>query len=86
MRKRRNAVYHHNLICKEYKLPQEEGCNPSDRNKRHDGTFSNTRDRIYEILRYLGLKPKLVMERIIGNSENWLSRHLGIKCIISYNT
>ncbi|MEA5534857.1 hypothetical protein [Crocosphaera sp. XPORK-15E] len=34
-----------------------------------DGTVSNTRDRIYEILRYLGLKPKLVMERIIGNSE-----------------
>ncbi|ACK65922.1 hypothetical protein PCC8801_1880 [Rippkaea orientalis PCC 8801] len=66
---RRNAVYHHNLIRKEYKLPQGEGCNHSDTNQRDDGTFSNTRDRIYEILRYLGLKPKLVMERIIGNSE-----------------
>ncbi|WP_202803724.1 hypothetical protein [Spirulina subsalsa] len=66
---RRNSVYHHNLIGKEYESPQGEGCVNST-NKYYDGTFSNTRDRTYEILRYLDLKPKLVMERIIGNSEN----------------
>lgn len=67
---RRNSVYHHNLISKRYKSPQGEGCGNSTNNYYYDGTFSNTRDRIYEILKYLGLKPKLVMERIIGNSEN----------------
>ncbi len=66
---RRNSVYHHNLITKKYQAPQGEGCTDSAKTY-YDGTFSNTRDRIYEILRYLGLKPKLVMEKIIGNSEN----------------
>lgn len=65
---RRNSVYHHNLIRKRYKCPEGEDCTTSI-TELDDGTYSNTRDRIYEILRYLGLKPKLVMERIIGNAE-----------------
>lgn len=69
LKNRRNSVYHHNLIWKHYNAPQCEACIPSV-TEYHDGTFSNTRERIYEILRYLGLKPKLVMERIIGNYNN----------------
>jgi hypothetical protein len=65
---RRNSVYHHNLISKTYTAPSDGICRPSQE-KYSDGTFSNTRDRIYEMLHYLGLKPKYVMEQIVGISD-----------------
>lgn len=65
---RRNAVYHHNLIQKSYHAPNGEGCTPKQA-RMNDGTFANTRDRVFEMLKYMGIKPKMVMERILGNSE-----------------
>lgn len=65
---RRNAVYHHNLIARKYKAPCGAGCSPHVLDYK-DGTFANTRERIYEAFKYLGLRPTYVMERIVGASD-----------------
>ena len=69
LRWRRNSIYHHNVMRKFYTIPSKYGCAFS---QKGDGKFSNTRDRIYELLKYFGLKPKLVFSRVIGNSEQLL--------------
>ncbi|WP_157451918.1 hypothetical protein [Deinococcus aquatilis] len=63
---RRNAVYHHNNLQEVYTIPARGSCRPR---RRRDGKFANTRDRIYEVMRYLGLRPHLVMTRITGQSD-----------------
>ena len=67
---RRNDVYHHNVIGKTYTIPPRNGCVPPQRN---DGRFNNTRDRIYEVMRYLGLRPEMVMTRIVGDAMSLMT-------------
>ena len=75
---RRNGVYHHNLISKSYRPPSGAECSLNLPNY-NDGTFTNTRKRIYEMFEYLGLRPIYVMQQIIGTAEtiSCLSNTLG---------
>lgn len=65
---RRNNVYHHKMIPATYDAPVGESCTPA-RPQYNDGTFANTRDRLYELCRYLGLKPQFVFTRIVGSYD-----------------
>jgi hypothetical protein len=65
---RRNDVYHHRVISTSYDVPRREGCTPA-KARYNDGTFSNTRERLYELCRYLGLKPQFVFTRIVGSYD-----------------
>lgn len=69
VRWRRNAVYHHNPIARDYTLPPR-GTHRTQR--RSDGTISNTRKRLMELLDYLTVpipEVQVSIKRISGGEE-----------------